>query len=143
MSFGKNLQILRKMRNKMTQEDLAEKMGVSRQTISKWELDMVYPEIEKVLDLCDLFSCSMDQLIREDMGVCSDAYSNIRIELVEAFHYMRYAVISTAPEDDAKNHVMNWAKKLGISNPCIIGWDFPILSQEQINVYNMHGYTAA
>lgn len=40
MSFGKNLQLLRKMRNKMTQEDLAEKVGVSRQTISKWELEV-------------------------------------------------------------------------------------------------------
>lgn len=37
MSIGKNLQYLRKMYNKMTQEELAEKMQVSRQTISKWE----------------------------------------------------------------------------------------------------------
>lgn len=45
MSFGQNLQCLRKMRNRMTQEELAEKLGVSRQTISKWELDRVYPEV--------------------------------------------------------------------------------------------------
>ena len=38
MSFGKNLQFLRHLRENMTQEDLAEKMNVSRQTISKWEL---------------------------------------------------------------------------------------------------------
>ena len=43
MGFGQNLQFLRKMRNKMTQEELAEKLGVSRQTVSKWELDAVYP----------------------------------------------------------------------------------------------------
>ena len=47
MSFGQNLQFLRKMRNKMTQEELAEKMGVSRQTVSKWELDTVSPEMDK------------------------------------------------------------------------------------------------
>lgn len=35
------------------------------------------------------------------------------------------------------------AEKLGISQPVIIGWDFPVVSQEQINVYNMHGYAAA
>ena len=42
MSFGQNLQFLRKMRNKMTQEELAEKMGVSRQTISKCVQNIAY-----------------------------------------------------------------------------------------------------
>lgn len=60
MSFGQNLQFLRKMGNGMTQEELAEKLGVSRQTVSKWELDAGYPEMEKVLELCNLFSCTMD-----------------------------------------------------------------------------------
>ena len=143
MSFGKNLQFLRKMRGSMTQEALAEKLGVSRQTVSKWELDMVYPEMDKVLELCSLFSCSMDQLIREDMTAFSTAYSDIRIEQVAPFAYIRYAVISTEPEDDAKAHVRRWAKELAIDSPSIIGWDFPVLSQEQINVYNMHGYAAA
>jgi len=143
VSFGKNLQFLRKMRNRMTQEDLAEKMGVSRQTVSKWELDMAYPEMEKVLDLCELFSCTMDQLVREDMGAFDEAYSDIRMENVEAFSYIRYAVISTEPEGDAIAHVRGWAQKLGIADPQIIGWDFPEVSQEQINVYNMHGYAAA
>lgn len=143
MSFGQNLQFLRKMGNKMTQEELAEKLGVSRQTVSKWELDMVYPEMNKLVELCNLFSCSMDEVVREDMNVSDEAYSDIRIETVEAFRYVKYAVISTEPEDDALNHVRLWAKELEIDNPEIIGWDFPILSQEQINVFNMHGYEAA
>lgn len=143
MSFGQNLQFLRKMRNDMTQEELAEKIGVSRQTISKWELDVVYPEMNKVIELCKLFSCSMDELVREDMNVSDKAYSDIRIEMVEAFRYIRYAVISQEPEEDAINHVRQWAKTLQIEKPDIIGWDFPILSQEQINVFNMHGYAAA
>ena len=143
MSFGQNLQFLRKMGNKMTQEELAEKIGVSRQTVSKWELDMVYPEINKLVELCNLFSCSMDELVRENMNVSDEAYSDIRIETVEAFRYVKYAVISAEPEDDALNHVRLWAKELEIDNPEVIGWDFPILSQEQINVFNMHGYEAA
>lgn len=143
MSFGQNLQFLRKMRNKMTQEELAEKLAVSRQTVSKWELDTAYPEINKLVELCNLFSCSMDELVREDMNVSDEAYSDIRFETVEAFRYMKYAVISTEPEDDALNHVRVWAKELNIQNPEIIGWDFPLLSQEQINVLNMHGYEAA
>ena len=143
MSFGQNLQFLRKMRNKMTQEELAEKMGVSRQTVSKWELDAVYPEMGKVMELCNLFSCSMDQLVREDLTVHDEAYSDIRIEWVDAFCYIQYAVISMEPEEDAINHVRGWAEQLKIPEPQIIGWDFPFVSQEQINVYNMHGYAAA
>lgn len=78
MSFGQNLQFLRKMRNSMTQEALADRMGVSRQTVSKWELDSAYPEMDKLVELCALFSCTMDQLIREDMnmGTCIPAYHN-------------------------------------------------------------------
>lgn len=143
MSFGGNLQFLRKMRNIMTQEELAAKLGVSRQTVSKWELDAAYPEMNKVMELCALFSCSMDQLIREDMNVYDEAYSDIRTELVDPFRYLQYAVISQEPEDDAQNHVRAWAAQLGIREPQMIGWDFPVVSQEQINVYNMHGYAAA
>ncbi len=48
MSLGQNLQCLRKMRNKMTQEELAARLNVSRQTVSKWELDVVFLEIMDV-----------------------------------------------------------------------------------------------
>ena len=46
MSFGKNLQFLRHLKGNMTQEDLAEKMNISRQTVSKWELDAAQPECD-------------------------------------------------------------------------------------------------
>ena len=143
MSLGRNIQFLRKIYNGMTQEQLAEKMGVSRQTISKWELDIVYPEINKVIDLCELFSCSMDQLIREDIDINNKAFSDIKVKKIAGFSYVKYAVISVEPEEDAKNHIKDWAYKNGIKEPEIIGWDFISVSQEQINVYHMHGYAAA
>lgn len=143
MSFGKNLQFLRKIHNGMTQEELAEKMKVTRQTVSKWELDLTYPEIDKVIELCQYFSCSMDQLIRDDINTNNEAYTDIRIEKIKAFSYVKYIVISEFPEDDAKNHMRDWAIKNEIEKPEIIGWDFTLLSQEQINVYHMHGYVAA
>lgn len=143
MSFGQNLQFLRKMHEGMTQEELAEKMGVSRQTISKWEMDSSFPEMEKAIALCNLFSCSLDELLRKNMNSDSEAYTNIRVEKVLTFRYIRYAVISGAPEDDAIKHIKDWASSCGIEQPEIIGWDFPVLSQEQINVYHMHGYAAA
>ena len=49
MSFGKNLQYLRQLSKNMTQEVLAEKLNVSRQTISKWEMDVANPEMDKAL----------------------------------------------------------------------------------------------
>lgn len=142
MNFGKNLQILRKMTN-MTQEKLAEKLNVSRQTISKWEQDSAYPEIEKLIEICELFHCSVDEILREDMIINDEAYSEINMVTVEPFRYIQYAVISVEPEEDAINHVRSWAKQLKIDKPHIIGWDFPNISQEQCNVFNMHGYTAA
>ena len=63
--FGENLQFYRKKRE-MTQEQLAEQLDVSRQTVSKWEAGTSYPEMEKILQLCDLFSCDMDTLLRRN-----------------------------------------------------------------------------
>lgn len=143
MSFGQNLQFLRKMHKGMTQEELAEKMGVSRQTISKWEMDSAFPEMDKAISLCNLFSCSLDELLRENMNSDNEAYINIRIEKMQPFQYVKYAVISEAPEDDAVCHIRNWAAACGIEKPEVIGWDFQNVSQEQINVYHMHGYEAA
>ena len=143
MSFGTNLQYLRRLSKNMTQEALAEKLNVSRQTVSKWELDTAQPEIEKAIELCKIFNCSLDHLFREEMDKRSDEYSNLRVEEVEAFHYVSYTTISQDPEGDAINHVQKYAKENGIDAPRIIGWDFPYVSVEQANVYNMHGYTAA
>lgn len=143
MSFGKNLQFLRRLRGNMTQDELAEKLNVSRQTISKWELDTVNPEMEKALELCQIFNCSLDDLFRNDMAACSKAYTNLRVETVPAFRYVKHAVISTDPEGDALNHMFGIARDNGVENPKIIGWDFSNVSQEQINIFNMHGYAAA
>ena len=67
MTFGENLQFLRK-RAGMTQEGLAEKMDVSRQSVSKWESNAAYPETDAILRLCGLFRCDMDTLLRGDVS---------------------------------------------------------------------------
>ena len=143
MSFGKNLQHLRRLCGDMTQEALAEKLDVSRQTVSKWELDAAQPEIGKAIELCSLFSCTLDNLFREELDACDDAYTGLRVETVPGFRYVKYAVISTDPESDAIGRISNLARQHGVEKPRVIGWDFPNLSQEQINVFHMHGYEAA
>jgi len=66
MSFRKNLEYLRKGR-KLSQEDLADKLGISRQSVSKWESGAAYPETDKMLALCKLFDCTLDELMNQDM----------------------------------------------------------------------------
>lgn len=63
MSLSENLQNLRKNKN-MSQEELAEKLNVSRQAVSKWESGSAYPETEKIITICEIFKCSMDQLVK-------------------------------------------------------------------------------
>lgn len=63
MGFSENLQVLRKMK-KMSQEQLAERLDVSRQAVSKWESGSGYPETEKLISICEIFNCSMDEIIK-------------------------------------------------------------------------------
>lgn len=62
MSFADKLQSERR-KNGLTQEDLAEAMGVSRQAVSKWEQGEGWPEAEKLLALADRFGVSLDYLM--------------------------------------------------------------------------------
>lgn len=71
MSLRKNLEYLRKSKN-LSQEDLAFKLGVSRQAVSKWESGAAYPETEKMIAMCKLFDCSLDELLNEDIAEARD-----------------------------------------------------------------------
>ena len=99
--------------------------------------------MEKAIELCRIFNCSLDNLFREEMDKRMDAYSNLRVEEVEGFSYVEHTVISNDPEEDALSWIDRLSGKNGVTNPCVIGWDFPNISVEQMNVYHMHGYTAA
>lgn len=71
MLLSEKILNLRK-KNGWSQEELAEKCGVSRQSISKWESNLSTPEINKVLLLSELFGVSTDYLLREDMTLESE-----------------------------------------------------------------------
>ena len=62
MSFGENLQYLRKQKE-ITQEQLAEQLEVSRQSVSKWELGQSIPDVEKIIRMSELFQVSTDTLL--------------------------------------------------------------------------------
>lgn len=64
MTIGEKLSRLRKEHN-YTQEQLAELLGVSRQSISKWESNIAYPETEKIIRLSQMYHCSTDYLLND------------------------------------------------------------------------------
>ena len=66
MTLGEKIAKQRKELN-YTQEQLADILGVSRQSISKWESDIAYPETDKLIELGKMFDCSMDYLLKEEI----------------------------------------------------------------------------
>ena len=65
MEIGRKLKEARQMRG-LTQENVAEKLNVSRQTISNWETEKFYPDMLYVLQLSDLYQVSLDELLKGD-----------------------------------------------------------------------------
>ena len=72
MSFGENLQAIRK-KNQLSQEGLADMLGVSRQAVSKWELGDGYPEVDKLLILSKKLNVSLDSLLGAESAPASPA----------------------------------------------------------------------
>lgn len=146
MSLGTNIQYLRKL-NKMTQEQFAERMNITRQTVSRWEADEVTPELGKLVEMCSMFSCKLDELVRENMTSKKEIYSEVEIRRVPAFKMARYVMISPNPEADVQEYMKNWGKVSGLlaaePGAKLIGWDFPFVSQELQTRFGLHGYVAA
>ena len=66
MEIGNKIMELRK-KNNFSQEDLAEKVGVTRQTISKWELEETAPDLKQAKVLSQVFKVSLDELVDNDI----------------------------------------------------------------------------
>ena len=65
VSIGNRIATLRKEKN-MTQSELAEKLGVSPQAVSKWENDLAYPDITLLGSLAEILGCSIDSILKPD-----------------------------------------------------------------------------
>jgi transcriptional regulator with XRE-family HTH domain len=146
MSLGKNIQYLRKQK-KITQEQLADEMSVSRQTVARWESDEIIPELGKLIALSDLFSCKLDELVRQNLTNDEHSYSEITIKTVKGFRMARYVMVTPNPEDDVNGYMERWAQRSGLlacaPDAMQIGWDFPFVSAELQNRFGMRGYVSA
>ena len=83
MKFGDKLILLRKKKG-LSQEELAEKLGVSRQSVSKWESNNTYPETDKIIQICNIFDCSMDDLINDKVTDINQASRKNKINWNDA-----------------------------------------------------------
>ena len=68
MTIGEKITKLRQALG-FSQEQLAEKLSVSRQSVSKWEMDQALPQIDKVLQLCELFEITTDELLQDKIAI--------------------------------------------------------------------------
>ena len=82
MKFGDNLRQIRKSK-KMSQEQLAEKVNVTRQSVSKWENGESYPEMNNILELCKIFNCKLNDLVHTDMTDISSLDEEIVMNVVK------------------------------------------------------------
>ncbi len=82
MKFGDNLRKIRKSK-KMSQEQLAEKMNVTRQSVSKWENGESYPEMSNIFELCKVFNCKLNELVYPDMSDISSLDEEIVMNVVK------------------------------------------------------------
>ena len=111
MQLHEKLTMLRKQNN-LTQEQFAEELSVSRQTVSKWERGDSVPDINSLIQIADFYEISLDQLVRDEYGVSpiegwkemeenpenrSDQYKECIGKICDiSMNSFRYAVISNA-----------------------------------------------
>ena len=82
MKFGDNLKQIRKSKN-ISQEELAEKLGVSRQSVSKWETGENYPSMYNIMCLCDIFKCKINNLVHESMSDINSLDEEVKMNVVK------------------------------------------------------------
>lgn len=82
MKFGENLKLIRNDK-KISQEYLAERLGVSRQSVSKWETGENYPSMQNIMALCTIFKCKINELVHEDFTDINFLDDEIKMSVVK------------------------------------------------------------
>ena len=95
MKFGENLKNLRKLK-KLSQEELAEKINVSRQSVSKWETGDAYPEMNNLLELCKIFHCKINDLVNDSI-----------LDIESLDDYVKKEVVTLKKEEQNKMKILS------------------------------------
>ena len=103
MTIGERLLKLRKERN-LSQEELANELDVSRQTVSKWETDQSVPDFDKIIPLCNYFGITSDELLTGDSNIKEAKKENFKsnfarnIAIAVAMYILSVVAIIAAAE---------------------------------------------
>lgn len=84
MELGKQIRMYR-LENKLSQEELADRIYVSRQTISNWENDKSYPDINSLVLLSEVFKISLDRLIKGDIETMKDVIQKEEVDKMNRY----------------------------------------------------------
>ncbi|MEG1805611.1 MAG: helix-turn-helix transcriptional regulator [Clostridia bacterium] len=110
MTFGNKLQTLRKQKG-LSQEELADILQVSRQAISKWELDETLPEIGKIVAIANYFDVTTDFLINEKENTTENFAENVTIDTEPKFD--NFSSESDSSNKNSFNYFRSLIKKKG------------------------------
>lgn len=102
MTTGEKIATLRK-KKELTQEQLAEILKVSRQSVSRWEMDVAFPETEKLIKLSKLLECSIDFLLSDEMEDAQETNTTISVD--DCYKFIRecgYFFLATATDNNPR-----------------------------------------
>jgi len=91
MKIGEQLKRARSQIGK-TQEEVANALHVSRQTISSWENERSYPDISSLLNLSDYYNLSLDRLLKEDTGMIEEIKRNEQLSKTKTTWRLSYLI---------------------------------------------------
>lgn len=102
MTTGEKLALLRKKKG-ITQEALSEQLNVSRQSVSRWEMDIAFPETDKLIKLSKLYGCSIDFLLNEQIQESSEV--QMSTDVGDCCQFIRdcgYFFLATSVDDQPR-----------------------------------------
>lgn len=102
MTTGEKLAALRR-KKRITQEELAETLNVSRQSVSRWEMDIAFPETDKLIKLSKLFECSIDFLLNDKLQETEKTETELSVG--DYYKFIRecgYIFLATSVDDQPK-----------------------------------------
>ena len=119
MKFNEKLTKLRKQNN-LSQESLAEKLGMSRQAISKWESGSSYPDMSTMINICKVLNCTLEDLLDDDLIGSNDFKHDNKININKWINDLLNFI--------TKSYNMFWSMKIIDKIKCILEMLFIIFT---------------